>query len=298
MNTRHVFSRLSQWNRLFVQPAILTKKEDDEMKLKNVLFAVLALAVAMTAITRAQSTPSGKTYHQMSRTERSQFVASQAQRIAKELSGRKYEFTPAFIEDIQQSLNHYARRTTGEAPNKTDLRVVIERGQAQAPAIIAAFKSRNVSPLIGLYIPWVESEYQNLSSPNAVGAIGMYQFLPKTGERYGLTPEELLDVNKAADAAARYITDAMGNFSDDPMKELLALLSYNRGVQKTAAEVKILVNDSNSGCSVCALNAGRTRLDATFQNESVYYVPLFFAAAIIGENPQAFGIHAQPLSAR
>ncbi len=269
------------------------------MKLKDTFFAVLALTIAITANAQTQSAPAGKTYHQMSRVERSQFVASQAQRIARELSGRKYEFTPAFIEDIQQSLNHYTRRIGADREtNKTDLRVVIERGQAQAPALIAAFKSRNVSPLIGLYIPWIESEYVNLSSPNAVGAIGMFQFLPKTGERYGLTPEELLDVNKSADAAARYIADSMTTFNNDPMKELLALLSYNRGTQKTAADVKLLVNDSNRDCSVCALNADRARLDATFQNESVYYVPLFFAAAIIGENPQAFGFNAQPLSAR
>jgi hypothetical protein len=82
------------------------------------------------------------------------------------------------------------------------------------------------------------------------------------------------------------------------MKEVLALLSYNRGTQKTAAEVKLLVNDSNRDCSICALNADRTRLDATFQNESVYYVPLFFAAAIIGENPAAFGLPLKALSAQ
>lgn len=270
------------------------------MKMKPVCLAVLAMAAAITIPARAQSIHSGKTYQQMSRTERSQFVASQAQRIANELSGRKYEFTAAFIEDIQQSINHYARRigNEGEAGNKHDLRLVIERGQAQAPAIIAAFKSRNVSPLMGLYIPWIESEYVNISSPNAMGALGMFQFVPKTGERYGLTPEELLDVNKSADAAARYLADSMTTFNNDPMKEVLALLSYNRGAQKTAAEVKLLVNESNRDCSICALNADRTRLDATFQTESVYYVPLFFAAAIIGENPQSFGIHAQPLSAR
>ena len=80
------------------------------------------------------------------------------------------------------------------------------------------------------------------------------------------------------------------------MKEALALLSYNRGVQKTARDVTVLVNDQNKQCSICALTADRTKLDETFQNESVYYVPLFFAAAIIGENPQVFGLPMQRLS--
>jgi len=33
-----------------------------------------------------------------------------------------------------------------------------------------------------------------------------------------------------------------------------------------------------------------------FRNENIKYVPKFFAAAIIGENPQDFGINMQPLS--
>src|SRR3989441_9168807 len=110
---------------------------------------------------------------------------------------------------------------------KTDLRVVLETGHAQAPRLIAAFKARNVSPLIGLYIPWVESEYVNIQSPNSMGAIGMFQFLPKTGEHFGLSAQELLDVDKSADAAARYIAQSLDAFKDDPMKEALALLAYN-----------------------------------------------------------------------
>jgi len=80
------------------------------------------------------------------------------------------------------------------------------------------------------------------------------------------------------------------------MKEALALLGYNRGTQQTARDLKALVNDQNRRCSICALTAASSQLDPTFQNEKVYYVPRFFAAAIIGENPQAFGLQSQPLS--
>jgi hypothetical protein len=44
------------------------------------------------------------------------------------------------------------------------------------------------------------------------------------------------------------------------------------------------------------LTAERSKLDETFRGESVFYVPRFFAAAIIGENPQVFGLQGQPLS--
>ena len=125
----------------------------------------------------------------------------------------------------------------------------------------------------------------------------MFQFLPSTGKHYGLSAQELLDVEKSADAAARYITDSLETFRGDPMKEALALLAYNRGAQKTARDLTVLLNDQNKQCSICALTADRSKLDETFRSENAYYVPRFFAAAIIGENPQAFGLQSQPLSA-
>jgi membrane-bound lytic murein transglycosylase D len=129
-----------------------------------------------------------------------------------------------------------------------------------------------------------------------VGAIGLFQFLPKTGARYGLSRQELLDVEKSADAAARYIADGLKQFKDDPMKEALALLAYNRGANNVARDLRALVNEQNKSCSICALVAASGQLDQMFQTENVHYVPRFFAAAIIGENPAAFGLQSQPLS--
>ena len=44
----------------------------------------------------------------------------------------------------------------------------------------------------------------------------MFQFLPQTGKRFGLSTEDLLDVGKSADAAARYIMKNLEQFKDDP----------------------------------------------------------------------------------
>jgi len=124
----------------------------------------------------------------------------------------------------------------------------------------------------------------------------MFQFLPKTGEHFGLSAQDLLDTDKSADAAARYIAQSVETFKDDPMKEALALLAYNRGEKRLARDLKVLVNDQNKQCSICALTADRSKLDETFRNENVFYVPRFFAATIIGENPQAFGVQMKSLS--
>ncbi|MFN2491426.1 MAG: transglycosylase SLT domain-containing protein [Pyrinomonadaceae bacterium] len=271
------------------------------MKLQKMVLLLPTLALSLISFmaeSQAQST-AGKVYQQMTQDERITFVSENAQRVAREISGREYTFTPDFIADIQQALNHYTRRignNGGDRLWKGDTRVVLERGRVQAPTLITVFKAHNVSPLIGLYIPWIESEYVNIQTPNSVGALGMFQFLPKTGERFGLSPQDLLDVEKSAGAAARYITESLEQFKDDPMKEALALLAYNRGNQKTARDLKFLINGQNRQCSICALTADRSKLDETFRSENVFYVPRFFAAAIIGENPQAFGLGMSPLS--
>lgn len=268
---------------------------------KTILLSLAAItALMLTArATYAQDTGVYRLYQHMSQDERTAFVSEQARLIARQISGTEYEFTTAFAADIQRFVDQYARRIgnhAGSHPGKGDARLVYERGREVAPLLIKAFRARDVSPLIGLYLPLIESEYINLTAANSMGAIGMFQFLPKTGERYGLTEQGLLDVEKAADAAARYITDSLKQFKDDPMKEALALLSYNRGRTQTAQALQLVLDDQNKRCSICALGAASARLDQTFQKENVHYVPRFFAAAIIGENPQAFGLQQQPLS--
>lgn len=271
------------------------------MKLQKSLTAVMVIffLTGGAVLAPAQAAHSSKTYQDMSPAERLVFVGEQARRVAREISGSEYEFTPAFEADIQKAVAKYTQRVSkggAESTGKRDLGSIFARGQTEAPKLIAAFKARNVSPLIGLYIPWIESEFVNIQSPNSMGSIGMFQFLPKTGEHFGLSAAELLDVEKSADAAARYITESLDTFKGDPMKEALAVLAYNRGAQKTARDLKLLLNDQNKQCSICALTADRGKLDETFRSENVYYVPLFFAAAIIGENPQAFGLQGPPLS--
>ena len=271
------------------------------MTLKMTIWLALAFVVCSVAVSpRTDASHQNATlYQQMSSTERAAFVSQQARRLAKEMSGREYEFTPAFEAAIQQSVERYVKRIgndRGDALGKGDARLIFERGQTQAPVLSSAFKARNVSQLIGLYIPAVESEYVNLQTPNPSGSIGMFQFLPKTGEAYGLTESDLLDVPKSADAAARYIANGIKKFNSDPMKEALAILAYNRGMDNVERDLRAFVSPQQRRCSICALTEQSYKLDANFQKENMYYVPSFFAAAIIGENPQAFGLRTQPLS--
>ena len=272
------------------------------MKLKSMLLLSLIAIVSLSMIspsTGAVTAQSGTLYQQMTLTQRAAFVTEKSREISRKMSGNDYEFTTAFEMEIQKAVDMYARRVGNNAddsPGKGDARFVFERGQTVAPILIRNFRAHNVSPVIGLYIPLIESEYVNIESPNSMGAVGMFQFLPATGEHYGLSAAELLDVDKSADAAARYIADGLNTFSADPMKEALALLAYNRGGKNVERDIAALVKDQNRACSICALTEQRDKLDKTFRSENVYYVPRFFAAAIVGENPQAFGLQTRPLS--
>jgi len=262
------------------------------------LFAITALlATAPTLISAKKQ--SEVLYQQMTPAQRAAFVSQQARRIALEMSGNNYQFTPAFEAAIQRSVDRYVERidnNRGDQPGKSDTRLMFERGAALAPTLRGIFKAHNVSPLIGIYIPAVESAYVNIQSPNSAGSVGMFQFLPKTGEKFGLSANDLLDVEKSANAAARYIGLNIKKFENDPMKEALAILSYNRGASNVEQDLASFVNAQNRACSICALTEQRDKLDANFQNENVYYVPRFFAAAIIGENPEAVGLQMQSLS--
>ena len=272
------------------------------MKLKraSVLLVVLAMATFTPPHPAGASIhQSSRLYQQMTAAERMAFVSGQARRIALRMSGKNYEFTSGFEAEIQRAVAAYAARignNGGDRLGSGDARFIFQRGQSVAPILIRVFKANNVSPLLGLYLAMIESEYVNIESANSVGAIGMFQFLPKTGQRYDLTADELLDLEKSADAAARYLAANLKRFNSDPMKEALALLAYNRGESNVERDLATFVNEQNRACSICALTEQREQLDKTFREENVYYVPRFFAAAIIGENPQAFGLEIQPLS--
>src|ERR1051325_1600530 len=212
------------------------------MTAKQRVLTIVAIVSCLFTVTNRSASQPRATYQQMSEEQRIAFVALQTRSIARQISGRDYEFTPAFEVAIRNAVDAYVKRIGNGSSH--DARLILQRGQTVAPTLIRIFKTRNVSPLIGLYIPFVESEYVNVQSPNSMGAIGMFQFLTQTGPHFGLKPADLLNVDKSADAAARYIAAGLGTFGEDPMKEALALLAYNRGTNKVEEDIANLVEQN------------------------------------------------------
>jgi membrane-bound lytic murein transglycosylase D len=163
------------------------------------------------------------------------------------------------------------------------------------PLIARSFAARKVPVIIGLYLPVIESAYRNCYE-NSIGAKGLFQFMPQTAAQYGVAYEDMCDVEKMTPVAAHYIADRMAELGEDSESVTLVLLSYNRGPEWVRNSLRELRGTENYERNFWTLFAKREKLDDTFRDENAVYVPSFFAAAIIGENPGTFGLTMPPLS--
>ena len=142
----------------------------------------------------------------------------------------------------------------------------------------------------------IESEYKPCLE-SSLGARGLFQFMPQTAEHYGVARADMCDAEKMAPAAAHYIADRMAELGDDSQSMTLVVLSYNRGPDGVVDALRMLrETDANYERNFWTLFANRDKLDESFRRESVGYVPAFFAAAIVGENPEVFELPIPALS--
>src|SRR6185369_2089805 len=234
-----------------------------------------------------------KLYSQMSEREQLEFVAVQGQRISAMMSEHPEKLNDDAVRVIKSYVDWYVQRPAraGAEP----LGAVYERGRPYVPVIARAFAARKVPIVIGIYLPVIESAYRECTESD-VGGKGLFQFIPGTAKQYGVAREEMCDVEKMSDAAAHYIADRMAELGEDSGSVTLVLLSFNRGEEWVRNTLRQLRGTQNYERNFWSLVANRQTLDETSRKETVGYVPNFFAAAIIGENPAAFGLQTPPLS--
>jgi pSer/pThr/pTyr-binding forkhead associated (FHA) protein len=236
-------------------------------------------------------------YIQMDASQKFDFLDRRARHITQMMGNREYVFDREVLGYIKEYLDGYSRRvgTGSSAMWGEDLRFLFGRGVRLAPTIIAAFKREGVPPVVGLYIPVIESEYREcLESP--VGAKGLFQFMAATAEGYGVPASERCNVERMAPAAARYMKDRISEFGTGAMSVALGIAAYNRSPDSVRRDLQTVIDSQTNERSFWTLLARRTELDHFFQKENVKYVPKFFAAAIVGETPSAFGLSMQRLS--
>ena len=265
---------------------------------------------ASVDIPATAATPSAKKYLEMSDNERRQYLGEKSMRIAQIIGNRSSDAIPtAAIDKIKAFADAYASRSKVKPLSGCrfgdNLQSTFERASKNAPFIVKAFNEKGTDPRIGLYLAMIESEHcVCLQSPT--GPLGMFQFTRATGALHGLkvvsgaspaNPDERCEPEPAARAAASYMKALTGRYGTGPASVPLAIGSYNSGEGGLSQNLqKALDSDQGLPRDFWTLISNGERLSKQFQSENFKYVPKFFAAAIIGENPQDFGLNLQPIS--
>lgn len=258
-------------------------------------------------------TASGKKYQEMSDAEKRQYLEIKSKFIAQVIGNSSSDAIPAAaIDKIKAFADGFASRSKvkplGGCRFGDNLQATFERASKNAPFVVRAFNERGVDPRIGLYLAMIESEHcVCLQSPT--GPLGMFQFtfstakihfVPNEGVIKGASPsspDERCKPEPAARAAASYMKALTGRYGTGPASVPLAIGSYNSGEGGLSSNLQKAL-DSGAGLprDFWTLIANGDKLSKQFQSENFKYVPKFFAAAIIGENPQDFGLNLQPVS--
>lgn len=146
------------------------------------------------------------------------------------------------------------------------------------------FRSRGMPEDLA-YLAIVESGYRSeIRSP--AGAAGAWQFMPYTGQQYGLNQDwwtdERLDPFKSTEAAADYLQKLYGDFGDWPT----AIAAYNAGEGKMGR-----AKQGTGGRDFFEIKARNNMLDdkAQLREETKQYVPRYLAVTKIMRNLPQLG---------
>lgn len=181
----------------------------------------------------------------------------------------------ALLEQDNEHVQKWLRYFTGR--DKSRFQRHLDRALFHKDLVKTILKEEGVPPEI-FYLGIIESGYRYHAKSSA-SAVGVWQFIKETGQRYGLKvnsyTDERRDPMRSTVAAARYLRDLYNVFNSWE----LALSAYNAG----------------EGRILRSVMRGKTRdywqlvEKKMLPDETANYVPKFIAAAMIAENPERFG---------
>ncbi len=176
---------------------------------------------------------------------------------------------------------------------------VIQRARRRGyiPKIVDALEKEDLPPQF-FYLAVQESNlnHEAVGPPTRFGiAKGMWQFIPKTAEKYGLQVGPLKDeavvdklddrhdFTKSTRAAATYLRDIYT--TDAQASGLLVMASYNWGERRVIKLIQTMPENPRERNFWQLITAYRQKVP----DETYDYVFSIFTAAVIGENPRLFG---------
>jgi hypothetical protein len=153
----------------------------------------------------------------------------------------------------------------------------LPRGEPYVAMMRSELERKRMPPLLH-YVAAIESGYRSEARSQA-GAVGFWQFMPRTAGDYGLRIEagvdERQDPEKATRAAAQYLQHLVFEFGSDAL--LLALAGYNFGQERVRGRLKQLEDPFHDRSYWRLVERG------LLPPETAAYVARFAAAAVAGE---------------
>jgi membrane-bound lytic murein transglycosylase D len=153
----------------------------------------------------------------------------------------------------------------------------LDRGQSYREVVENVLEENDL-PAELYYLAMIESGYRTDALSHA-SAVGVWQFIPGTGVRYGLRIDRYVDERRdpirSSEAAAKYLRDLYNVFGSWH----LAMAAYNAGEMR----VMRAVFNGRSRNFWDLVKAG------VLPKETADYVPKFLAAVMIGQDPEAYG---------
>ncbi|MBW3672008.1 MAG: lytic transglycosylase domain-containing protein [Acidobacteria bacterium] len=204
--------------------------------------------------------------------------------VEKSLSGdqstaaiTEVEWDLAYIE--HERVDYWVDRFTTD--KRADFGRFLERKGRYEPMIRQKLAERGM-PQDLVYLAMIESGFQP-KAYSVAHASGIWQFIPETGQRYGLeinrAVDERNDPEKATDAALSYLSDLHERFDS----WYLAAASYNTGENRVGRIMRTRTGSERGS------DHSYYQIWDHLPRETRDYVPLMIAAARISKEPERYG---------
>ena len=209
--------------------------------------------------------------------------------VARKFGESELELPPKFIAEVHQYIKYW--QTSSRLPKAMQR---LHRNK-DAATILNALKKQNLAAQF-LYLVLQESNFNHKAIGPATRhgiAKGAWQFLPGTGQDFGLTAgvlaesreydaqDERFNMQKASRAGAKYLKHIYS--TEAQASGLLVMAGYNYGHNRVKRLIKKMPNNPRER------NFWKFIQKYTIPKETHDYVFYIFAAAVIGEDPRYFG---------
>ncbi|MCX7857243.1 MAG: transglycosylase SLT domain-containing protein [Deltaproteobacteria bacterium] len=215
--------------------------------------------------------PSNSSSFSSSSADAAQDDEEEIRSVLEEDLSNKFDIPLVFNEAVHYFINYFTTQKRKVFANW------LKRSEKYVPIMREILKEEGL-PEDLVYLAMIESGF-NPKAYSPAKASGPWQFIYKTGERYGLKVDywvdERRDPEKSTIAAARYLKDLFNQFGC----WYLAAASYNVGERKVEKLVEL--HNTRDIWEIIKYN--------TLPRETREYIPKLIAAAIIAKNPEDFG---------